>query len=230
MTSIALIAAERIRQKHVLGHDEEADARQHDDPRALGDAGAGLVLFGQHPAPETTGRSPAKGTIDSLKSKGRLQDLVRGAALITAEIDQILIREGQAGPADAIFSLDEFQVAASGTAIYPGHDDPSPVASDGCFSRKDERRLTYLLCGMAGESGEALNQVKKLMRNSERADEIEISSRIGAIRSEARDVLWYVSETLRACGEPLSESATELMRKLRDRQGAGKIHGDGERR
>lgn len=84
-------------------------------------------------------------------------------------------------------NFDEYQDAASVTALYPNR----------------LQNLEYPTLGLAGEAGEVANIVKKIQRDfgGEITDEIR-----GKLKDELGDVLWYIS----ACADELGLSLEEI--------------------
>ena len=85
----------------------------------------------------------------------------------------------------------------------------------------------YPALGLAGESGEVLEKIKKLLRdaNLEITDEFRET-----LKKELGDVLWYLSELARQFGISLEDVAKTNIEKLKDRQKRNKLHGEGDNR
>lgn len=106
--------------------------------------------------------------------------------------------------------LNDYQFEAMRTAVYP----PSVA-------------IEYTALGLASEAGEVAGKVKKTIRDHG-----------GALTPDARedlldeygDVLWYVSEGVRALGSTLEAVAARNLNKLEDRQRRGKLGGSGDKR
>ena len=81
--------------------------------------------------------------------------------------------------------------------------------------------------GLAGESGEVADKVKKLIRDKERV--ISESDKL-ALGKELGDVLWYVATCARYLGLELDALATENIEKLESRLLRGEISGNGDER
>lgn len=96
--------------------------------------------------------------------------------------------------------LDEYQKRAATTAQYV-KDDPQFI-------------LMYLSMGLAGEVGETIEKVKKVVRNNggTMTDETRDS-----IARELGDVLWYLSQVAKELGVPLSQVGQWNLEKLADR-------------
>jgi len=150
-------------------------------------------------------------------------------------------------------SLDEYQNAATRTALYPGQ---------GTFIG-----LAYAIMGLNGEAGETGEQVKKIWRD-EAADiqqicqeavveagrglrsmlsyeivlerlerriggafEVEITEeRREKILKELGDTLWYAAQVCTELGVSMADVAQGNINKLALRQSANKLHGEGSDR
>ena len=130
--------------------------------------------------------------------------------------------------------FNEYQVAASKTAIYP-----------------ELYNVLYPALGLAGEAGEVANKVKKVIRDGLReklkeGDE-ELNNAVvvvtkalkdlfespkikDAISSELQGVLWYISQTAMDLNIPLNQIAQENIEVLSSRQERGVIGGSGDNR
>ncbi len=109
--------------------------------------------------------------------------------------------------------FEEYQAAANATAQFNKDD--------------HEYQLMYLCLGLAGESGEVIEKVKKVIRNDRGvlSDEkrVELAKELG-------DVLWYTSQLARLFGVSLDEVAAANMAKLKDRAERGVIKSVGDNR
>ena len=85
----------------------------------------------------------------------------------------------------------------------------------------------YPLLGLAGETGEVADKVKKLFRDH---NGIPPSSFQDEITKELGDILWYVSETCTQMGIDLNDVAKANLKKLAQRKKTDKIRGDGDNR
>lgn len=108
-------------------------------------------------------------------------------------------------------NFNEYQIEASKTAIYPN------VGNN----------LTYPILGLAGETGEVAEKVKKIYRdkNGVISDEDKKS-----IAKELGDVLWYINATCVEIGVELEEVAQMNLEKLNKRRETNTIHGSGDER
>ncbi len=107
--------------------------------------------------------------------------------------------------------FDEYQTAARETAQYP----------------EMGRNLCYPALGLAGETGEVAERVKKLIRDD---DGVLTPERREALKAELGDVLWYVAALCSELKLSMSEVAEYNVRKLRDRKARNVIRGDGDTR
>jgi len=108
-------------------------------------------------------------------------------------------------------TFDEYQEQSKGTAQYSSFIPP----------------WVYLALGLAGESGEVVDKLKKVVRNKDGVfspeDKLEIQKEIG-------DVLWYVSQLCEQLGFSLDEVARLNRAKLEDRKSRGTIKSRGDNR
>lgn len=102
-------------------------------------------------------------------------------------------------------TLDEYQRAARETAIYP-----------------EQHRITYPALGLAGETGETVERVKKWLRDGNLDRD--------ALRKEIGDVLWYVANLAADLDLSLDEIAEANLVKLRSRRERGVLSGSGDNR
>lgn len=107
--------------------------------------------------------------------------------------------------------FDHYQQAARETAKYPDIG----------------RNLCYPALGLAGETGEVAERVKKLIRDD---GGVLTSERREALKAELGDVLWYVAALCSELELNMSEVAEYNIRKLRDRHARNVISGDGDTR
>ncbi|HWO07556.1 MAG TPA: nucleoside triphosphate pyrophosphohydrolase family protein [Candidatus Paceibacterota bacterium] len=109
--------------------------------------------------------------------------------------------------------FDEYENVARGTATF----DTKPF----------EYQLMYLALGIAGESGEIAEKVKKIMRNDNGTVSDEKRE---LLKAEIGDVLWYLSQLSRVLGFSFSETARANIDKLKDRAERGVIKSAGDNR
>lgn len=107
----------------------------------------------------------------------------------------------------------EYQKLASRTATFDG--------------KQLEHQLMYVTLGIAGESGEIAEKVKKIVRN----DNGEVSDeKRESLKGEIGDVLWYLSQLSRVLGFQLEDAARANIEKLTDRAARGVIKSTGDNR
>lgn len=109
-----------------------------------------------------------------------------------------------------ISDLNEYQRCALETAAYP-----------------KEWSIIYPALGLAGESGEVAEKVKKTIRDNN--GDFNKERRL-AIASELGDELWYIAVLASDIGFSLQEIAEMNYEKLQSRKRRNKIHGDGDNR
>ena len=108
-------------------------------------------------------------------------------------------------------TFEEYQSKSSETAKYPNVG----------------KNFVYPTLGLAGETGEVAEKVKKILRDKEgiisREDREEIKKELG-------DVLWYLARISAEMGLSLEEVAQANIEKLFSRLERGKIQGAGDNR
>lgn len=108
-------------------------------------------------------------------------------------------------------TFNEYQELAWGTAIYPNRGN----------------NLYYPALGLAGETGEVCEKIKKLMRDKGGiADEAFKEM----LKKELGDVWWYLAAISSELGLSLDDVARTNIDKLQSRQKRDKLHGDGDNR
>lgn len=107
--------------------------------------------------------------------------------------------------------LSEYQEKASSTALYPNVGN-NPY---------------YAALGLAGESGEVANTVKKIMRDNDGT--IDDAFR-AEIKKELGDVLWYIACVASEMKLDLSDVANANLEKLASRKERGVLQGSGNDR
>lgn len=85
----------------------------------------------------------------------------------------------------------------------------------------------YPTLGLAGETGEVTEKVKKVIREKEGIMDEEAKLQI---RKELGDVLWYIAQLATELNLSLEDIAEHNIEKLADRLERGKIHGSGDNR
>ena len=105
-----------------------------------------------------------------------------------------------------------YQQGAMRTAVYP---------------KRGEGNWTYPALGLAGETGEICEKLKKAIRD----DGGRISpERLRDLARELGDVLWYIAALCTELGLSMQEVAEQNLAKLRARQESGQLHGSGDHR
>lgn len=107
-------------------------------------------------------------------------------------------------------TLDEYQKRALETAIYP-----------------EGMEVIYPALGLAGESGEVADKVKKVIRD---CGGMLSDERREAIAKELGDVLWYVATLASDLGYSLEKVAELNVEKLSSRARRGVLGGSGDDR
>lgn len=102
-------------------------------------------------------------------------------------------------------TFDDYQAAAKKTAIYP-----------------EQYKVIYPALGLAGESGEVAEKVKKWIRDGKLDPD--------AVKKELGDVLWYVAAVASDLDLSLSDVAQTNVQKLESRQARGTLSGNGDNR
>ena len=114
-------------------------------------------------------------------------------------------------PIGIMMNLNEYQSEARETALYPNAGS-NPI---------------YPTLGLAGESGEVAEKVKKVLRDNKGVFDSKARE---AIKLELGDVLWYVSQLSSELGLELEDVAKANLYKLLDRSSRGRIGGEGDNR
>lgn len=115
---------------------------------------------------------------------------------------------------ESLLTLNEYQIMALETAIYP-----------------EEFRVIYPALGITGEAGEVSDKIKKLIRDKGyKGGPIESSKDREDIALELGDVLWYISTSANDIGYTLEQIAMMNYLKLQKRKEQGKISGSGDHR
>ena len=106
--------------------------------------------------------------------------------------------------------FNDYQKQAAATAIYPR-----------------EMKGVYPVLGLAGETGEVAEKVKKVIRDhgGDFSDEARLE-----IAKELGDVLWYLAATAGDLGYTLNDIAELNLQKLHSRQSRNVLHGSGDNR
>ena len=89
------------------------------------------------------------------------------------------------------------------------------------------RNITYPVLGLAGETGEVADKVKKCLRDHGGHFN---EQRMQDLIKEMGDVLWYLVALSREIGISLESVAQQNLEKLRDRKTRGRLQGEGDER
>ena len=108
-------------------------------------------------------------------------------------------------------TFEEYQKRSRETALYPNKDN----------------NFVYPTLGLAGESGEVAEKIKKVLRDKkgviDEATKQELAKELG-------DVLWYVSQIATELKLSLGDIASQNMEKLLSRKERGVLRGSGDNR
>lgn len=85
----------------------------------------------------------------------------------------------------------------------------------------------YYVMGIAGESGEMVDKIKKLFRDKKGVVDEEFKQ---ILIKEIGDYHWYSARLCSQFGIDYNEVAKQNIEKLYDRMERGKLHGDGDSR
>lgn len=110
-----------------------------------------------------------------------------------------------------MYTMDEYQKQAAGTAVYPG--------------RLTEQGVDYCTFKLSGEAGEVSEKRGKLLRGDFTRDEYRTM-----VIKELGDVLWYVANLALELGISLDDVARLNLEKLQDRKARGVLKGTGDAR
>ena len=110
-------------------------------------------------------------------------------------------------------TFDKYQKQSRKTAIYP--------------QNNKMLSLLYLTAGLAGESGEVAEKMKKILRD----DNSKITfQKKQEIKKELGDVLWYVAQFATELDLNFSDIAEFNLKKLFSRKDRKKLKGSGDNR
>ncbi|OGY56975.1 MAG: hypothetical protein A2119_01155 [Candidatus Colwellbacteria bacterium GWA2_46_10] len=87
--------------------------------------------------------------------------------------------------------------------------------------------FVYPVLGLAGETGEVAEKIKKILRDK---DGVVSDEDREEIKKELGDVLWYLSRLSAEMGLSLEDVAQSNIEKLFSRLERGKIQGEGDNR
>lgn len=93
------------------------------------------------------------------------------------------------------------------------------------------KNIIYPALGLAGESGEAVDKIKKIWRNLGISDGKQYTvEQTDALVKELGDVLWYIAAIGKELGVTLEVIAEQNIAKLQDRRARNVIKGEGDNR
>lgn len=107
--------------------------------------------------------------------------------------------------------MNEYQQAARSTALY--------------LNNPDVKLYPYF--GLAGETGEVMEKMKKILRDK---NGVMTPEDIIAMKKELGDVLWYLANISADLGLTLDDVAQTNIDKLLSRKDRGQLHGSGDNR
>lgn len=90
-----------------------------------------------------------------------------------------------------------------------------------------EPPFVYSALGLAGETGEVVEKVKKIIRDN--GGKVAPERRT-ELKKELGDVLWYLAQLSEDLGIELDEVAELNLEKIRSRFARGQTHGEGDNR
>lgn len=114
-------------------------------------------------------------------------------------------------------TFNEYQEATRETALY--RETVKASLSDHTF--------LYLVLGLAGESGEVADKVKKIYRDNGGVLTDETKQEL---IKELGDILWYIARLSDDWGVPLERLAKMNIEKTHSRKRRNELHGDGDNR
>jgi NTP pyrophosphatase (non-canonical NTP hydrolase) len=91
-------------------------------------------------------------------------------------------------------------------------------------------RFMCLALGVAGESGELVEKIKKVYRDCGGLDAIITTEVQESLKKEIGDVLWYLSVLANDLGLSMSDVANCNLEKLKQRKSKNKLTGSGDNR
>lgn len=108
-----------------------------------------------------------------------------------------------------------YQKESRETALYPGAGN----------------NFVYPVLGLAGETGEVAEKVKKLLRDEEAVSVQDISPEKKAeLEKEIGDVLWYMAQLATELDLSLNVIAEKNLKKIFSRRDRKVLHGEGDNR
>ena len=119
-------------------------------------------------------------------------------------------------------TFDEYQEISHKTAFYP----PKIYVEDNEGARVLVKYV-YATLGLAGETGEVVEKIKKIVRNQHGKLTVEDKQ---TIEKELGDCLWYMAEICSLFGIKMSSVAKKNIQKLQDRLDRNVICSEGDDR
>ncbi len=108
-------------------------------------------------------------------------------------------------------TFEDYQKESRKTAIYPD------IGSN----------FIYPALGLAGETGEVLEKIKKIIRDRDGKIDEEVREKLA---KEIGDVLWYLAQLCTELGLNMGAVAKQNLEKLFSRKERGVLHGEGDER
>lgn len=108
-------------------------------------------------------------------------------------------------------NFEEYQKKSRETALYPN------LGSN----------YIYPVLGLAGESGEVAEKIKKVIRDN---NGVVTNEKREEIKKEIGDVLWYLAQICTELGLSMDEAAVFNIEKLQSRKERGVLSGSGDNR
>lgn len=112
-------------------------------------------------------------------------------------------------------NFNQYQEAALKMAVYPNKG----------------KNLLYPALGLAGETGEVVDKIKKYWRDSNCTEGSQLNwYQQDELTKEIGDSLWYLAALAYELGTTLEAIAAQNIDKLQDRVKRGVVHGEGDNR
>jgi NTP pyrophosphatase (non-canonical NTP hydrolase) len=109
----------------------------------------------------------------------------------------------------------EYQKRSRETAVYP----------------EAGNNFVYPALGLAGETGEVIEKIKKLLRNEGVTKREEIAmEKIDEIKKEMGDTMWYLAQLATELDIDLDTVASENIKKILSRKERNTLHSEGDNR
>lgn len=109
----------------------------------------------------------------------------------------------------------DYQEKSRVTAVYPDIGD----------------NFIYPTLGLAGETGEVVEKIKKLIRDETITSASKISDeKKEELKKELGDIVWYLAQLATELDLDLNAIAELNIQKLQERQKRGTLHGSGDNR